>query len=58
MMLHKVLINCGLRDSLVVMTSMLEIDGGHEVLLTALARISERKGSISSYSSYGQLPDY
>ena len=30
----------------------------HEVLLTGSTKISERKGSISPYSSYGQLPNY
>ena len=45
-------------DSPVIMTFMLEVDRGHEVLLTASAEISESKGSISPYNSYGQLPDY
>ena len=45
-------------NSTVFMTFILEIDGGHKVLLTASAKISEREGSISPYNSYGQLPDY
>ena len=45
-------------DCLVVMKFILEIDWGHEVLLITSAKISERKGSISSSSFYGLLPDY
>ena len=40
------------------MKFMLEIDGGHEVLLITLAKILEREGSISPSSFYEQLPDY
>ena len=45
------------------MKFMFEIDEGgggkgSEVLLIASAKISEREGSISPSSFYGQLPDY
>ena len=45
-----------LSDSPVVMTFMLEIDGGYEVLLTVSAKTSEREGASRHKVLMGNCP--